>query len=49
MTRDSRKSPALRSYLPGENIECAALIYNADKRKDLESQLVVYGEVKPSL
>ena len=45
--RDPRKSPALRNYQPGENVECAAVIYNArvDKgqKPDLESQFILYG------
>jgi VWFA-related protein len=55
MKRDPRKSPALRSYLPGESINCAAVLYNANKIDKLESQLVLYengkeyfkGELKP--
>jgi hypothetical protein len=43
---DPRKSPALRSFLPGESIEFAAIIYNADKNKTLVSQLVLYREGK---
>ena len=47
MRRDPRRSPAIRSYLPGENIECAAMIYNSKFEKgqkpDLESQFVLYG------
>jgi VWFA-related protein len=47
MRRDPRKSPALRSYLPGESFEYAAVIYNAKsekaKKPDLESQFVLYG------
>jgi VWFA-related protein len=45
--RDPRKSPALRSYFPGENFECTALIYNAKAKKgqkpDLELQYILYG------
>ena len=44
---DPRKSPALRSYLPGEYFECAAMIYNAKTHKgqkpDLASQFMLYG------
>jgi VWFA-related protein len=44
---DPRKSPALRSYLPGETFECVAMIYNAKSDKgqkpNLESQLILYG------
>ena len=47
MRRDPRKSAALRSYLPGESFEYAAVIYNAKsdkaKKPDLESQFVLYG------
>jgi VWFA-related protein len=46
MQRDPRKSPALRSYLPGENFEYAAMIYNAETGKeqkpDLESQYLLF-------
>ena len=47
--RDPRKSPALRSYLPGESFEYAAVIYNAKKegmKPDLESQSILYGNGK---
>ena len=44
---DPRKSPALRSYLPGETFECVAMIYNAKspmgQKPNLESQLILYG------
>ncbi len=44
---DPRKSPALRSYLPGETFECVAMIYNAKANKgqkpDLASQFILYG------
>jgi hypothetical protein len=44
---DPRKSPALRSYLPGETFECVAMIYNAKAPKgqkpDLASQFTLYG------
>jgi hypothetical protein len=45
--RDPRKSPALKSYLPGENVECAAMIYNAksgkEQKPELESQFMLYS------
>ena len=48
--RDPRKSPALRSYLPGESFEYAAVIYNAKnsggERPDLEAQSILYGNGK---
>ena len=48
--RDPRKSPALKSYLPGETFECAAMIYNAKAHKgqkpDLASQFILYGNGK---
>ena len=48
--RDPRKSPALRIYLPGENFEYAAMIYNAKnsggERPDLEAQSILYGNGK---
>jgi hypothetical protein len=47
LRRDPRKSPALRSYLPGENVECAAIIYNAksgkEQKPELESQFILYN------
>ena len=47
MRLDPRKSPALRSYLPGETFECVAMIYNAKANKgqkpDLASQFILYG------
>jgi VWFA-related protein len=47
MRMDPRKSPALRSYLPGETFECVAMIYNAKTSKgqkpDLASQFILYG------
>jgi hypothetical protein len=50
LRRDPRRSPALRNYLPGENFECAAMIYNAKSGKgqkpDLESQFLLYGDGK---
>jgi VWFA-related protein len=50
MQRDPRKSPALRSYLPGENFEYAAVIYNAKTDKgqmpDLESQYALFRDGK---
>jgi VWFA-related protein len=50
MRRDPRKSPALRSYLPGEAFECAAVIYNAEADKDqkpeLETQYVLFANGK---
>lgn len=43
---DVRKSQALRSYLPGENLEYMTVIYNAKNKKkippDLEYQTVLY-------
>jgi hypothetical protein len=46
--RDPRKSPALRSYLPGENVEFAAMIYNAksgkEQKPELESQFMLYND-----
>ncbi len=48
--RYSRKSPAVRSYLPGENVECAAVIYKAEADKNqkpnLESRLILYSDGK---
>jgi hypothetical protein len=45
--RDPRQSPALKSYRPGENFECAAMIYNAKtdqgQNPDLESRFILYG------
>jgi VWFA-related protein len=45
--RDPRKSPALRSYMPGDDFECVAMIYNAktgkEQKPDLESQFILYG------
>jgi hypothetical protein len=53
MRRDPRNSPALRSYLPGESFEYAAVIYNAetgkDKKPDLESQYLLFGNGKELL
>jgi hypothetical protein len=53
MKRDPRKSPALRSYLPGENFEYAAIIYNAETGKeqkpDLESQYLLFENGKELL
>ena len=47
LRRDPRKSPALKSYVPGESLECVALIYNAKSEKgqkpDLESQFILWG------
>lgn len=44
--RDPRKSPALRTYAPGEAVECAAIIYNAKSKKkqkpDLESRFFLF-------
>lgn len=46
LRRDASRSPALRSYLPGESLEYMAVIYNAKSTKglppDLESQYVLY-------
>jgi VWFA-related protein len=48
--RDSRKSSALRSYAPGETIDYAAMIYNADaaanQKPELESQFTLFGNGK---
>lgn len=45
MYRDPRRTPAFRSYLPGESFEYVALIYNATAREnrlpDLEYQYVL--------
>jgi VWFA-related protein len=50
LRRDARRSPALRDYLPGENFECATMIYNAKiekgKKPDLESRFTLYGNGK---
>jgi VWFA-related protein len=50
MRRDLRKSPALRNYLPGETIEYAAVVYNANAGKnptpDLESQYLLFTDGK---
>jgi VWFA-related protein len=47
LKRDPRKSPALRSFQPGDHIESVALIYNAKtekgKKPDLEYQFILYG------
>lgn len=45
--RDESRSPALRTYLPGDNLEYMALVYNAnlkDKKPDLESQYTLYKD-----
>jgi hypothetical protein len=51
--RDSRKSSALRSYAPGETIDYAAMIYNAEtganQKPDLESQFTLFGNGKEIL
>jgi VWFA-related protein len=45
--RDSRKSSVLRSYAPGETIDYAAVIYNAEtgvnKKPELEYHLTLFG------
>ncbi len=50
LRRDPRRSPALRSYLPGENLDCMVLVYNAKSKKgqkpDLESQFTLYENGK---
>lgn len=50
LRRDPRKSPALKSYVPGESLECVTLIYNAKSEKgqkpDLESQFILWGNGK---
>jgi VWFA-related protein len=47
MQRDLSRSPALRTYAPGESIEYMALVYNAnlkDKKPDLESQFILFKD-----
>ncbi len=48
--KDLRRSPALRTYQPGDYFECTAMIYNAKSRKeqnpDLESQYILYANGK---
>jgi hypothetical protein len=34
-----RRSPAIRSYLPGEGFDCLAIVYNAKRKKSAEPQL----------
>jgi VWFA-related protein len=50
MRRDHRNSPANKSYLPGETITYAAVIYNAVsgalQKPALESQFILYGNGK---
>jgi hypothetical protein len=50
MRKDPRKSPAIRSFLPGESFDYAAFAYNMKNRKgekpDLESWSVLYGNGK---
>lgn len=47
MHRDPRKSPALRSFLPGENFDYGVSVYNAKNKKkenpSLRSWSVLYG------
>ncbi len=33
------RSPAIRSYLPGEGFDCLAIVYNAKRKKSTEPQL----------
>jgi VWFA-related protein len=43
MLRDETRSPALRSYMPGDSFEYMAVVYNANHRApDLESQFILY-------
>ena len=44
--QEGRKSPAVRSYLPGEGFDYAVFIYNAKKKKDieLETQFILYKD-----
>ncbi len=48
LLRETRKSPALRSFQPGEGFEYAAAVYNAKHGKeaapDLESEFVLYKD-----
>lgn len=48
LRRETNRSPALRSFLPGESLEYMAVVYNAKHRKneapDLESQLVLHKD-----
>jgi VWFA-related protein len=50
MRRDPRKSPAIRSFLPGEDFDFAAMIYNAAadaaNKPDLVSQVTLYANGK---
>lgn len=59
LSRDESRSPALRSYLPGDHFEYMSVIYNAKHEKEaapeLESQFVLFkdgaeltkGELQP--
>jgi VWFA-related protein len=45
ISRDETRSPALRSYKPGDNFEYVAVLYNAVRKNytpDLESQFILY-------
>jgi VWFA-related protein len=48
LRRETNRSPALRSFLPGESFEYMAVVYNAKHEKesapDLESQFVLYKD-----
>jgi hypothetical protein len=48
MRRDPRRSPAFRSFLPGESFEYMAVVYNAKSKDgvspDLESQYILYRD-----
>jgi VWFA-related protein len=53
MRKDASQSPAIRSYLPGESIEYAAVVYNAETGKEqkpsLESQYLLFRNGKELL
>jgi VWFA-related protein len=47
LQREKSRTPALRSYRPGESLEYMALVYNANnqgKNPDLESQIFLYKD-----
>jgi VWFA-related protein len=46
LRRETSRSPALRSYLPGDSFEYMAVVYNAKHKEtlDLESQFILYKD-----
>jgi len=50
---DEVRSPALRTYMPGDNLQTLAIIYNADAkalaRSEIETQSILYRDGKEFL